>query len=86
VQRFGAELLDGDFECRTRPQRRLLEEHRDVAAGKGGCRWRLGSEATVSLHLPCNVQKALEVRAGQIEHRQVVLRREVEIPKFGTRH
>ena len=67
VQRVGAQFLYRDFEGGTGPQRRLLEEHRDVASRKRGGRRRVTAETAVGLQLPGQVEQAAQIGRGQIE-------------------
>ena len=72
MQRVAAELADGDLERRPRPQRRLLEQQRDVQPGE--CGRRLTSEPAVDLHLRGGRQQAIEIDRRQVENGQEVLR------------
>ena len=85
MQSLGTKLLDGYLESRSRPQRRLFEEHRDVTPGERGRGRCLAPETTVGFHLPGEIQQAHEIRGGQIEDRQEVLRHhDVEVFRSGT--
>ena len=68
-----AELADRDLEGRARAQRRLVEEHRDVAAAQRLGRRRMASERAVGLHLRRELQAALEVGRVEVQDRQEVL-------------
>ena len=71
-----AELAHGDLERRPRAQRRLVEQHRDVAAVERVGRRRLRGRATRSAFTcAASSQAALEIGGVEVEHREEVLRR-----------
>jgi hypothetical protein len=72
-QHVAAELVYRDLERRSRPQRRLFEQHRDVAPGQLARRRRVAAEAAVGLDLRGEVEAALELRRLEAEDGQEVL-------------
>ena len=70
-----AELANADLECRPRAQRRLVEEHRDVASVEHVGRRRVPSQRTIRFQLRGELQAALEVGRIEVEHRQKIFAR-----------
>ena len=70
-----AELANADLERRPRPQRRFLEQHRDVAAAERARGRRLRAERAVRLEARRQLETALEVGGVEIEDREKVLPR-----------
>ena len=69
-----AELADGDLEGRPRAQRRLFEQHRDMAARRApSAVGASAAERPVGLHLRREVETALEVGGVEVEDRQEIL-------------
>ena len=62
-----AELADGDLERRPRAQRRLVEEHRDMASVERFGGRRAAPERPVRLHARGEVQAELEIDGIEIE-------------------
>ena len=73
VDHVPAELANRDLERRARAQRRLLEQHRDVAAAERVGRRRLAPERPVGLQLRGEIEAALEVGRIEVEDRQEIL-------------
>ena len=69
---MAAELADRDLEGRARPQRRLVKQHRDVAAVERVGGRRLAPQRSIRLELRGELQAALEVGGVEVEHRQEV--------------
>ena len=67
-----AELADRDLERRARAQRRLVEQHRDVAAVERVGGRRMPPERAVGLHLRGELQAALEIGGVEVEDREEV--------------
>ena len=63
-----AQLADGDLERRSRPQRRLVEQHRDVAAVERVGGRRVAAERAVRLQLRGELEAALEIGGVEVEH------------------
>ncbi len=72
---MAAELTNGDLEGRPRAQRRLVEQHADVAAVQHVRRRRAASEQAVGLHLRRDLQAALEIDGVEVEDGQEVFAR-----------
>ena len=68
-----AELVHGDLERRARPQRRLVEQQRDVLAGQRLRRRRAASQLALALQARRQLQQVREAGGVEVEHRQVVL-------------
>ena len=73
MQRVAAELTNRDLERRSRSQRRLLEEQRNVQPGKADADGACRPSSPIGLHLRRDAQQALEVDAREVEDRQEVL-------------
>jgi hypothetical protein len=67
-----AQLANGNFESRSRPQRRLVEEQRDMAAAERIRRRRMTAERAVGLQLRGELQTPLQIRRIEIEDGQEV--------------
>ncbi len=72
-QHVAAQLVNGDLEGRARPQRRLLEQHRDMTAAEHVGGRRVAAERPIGLELRREVETALEIGRVEVEHRQEVL-------------
>ena len=70
---LAAELADSDLECRSRAQRRLLEQQCHMTAVQGRGRRRVTAKPPVLLQLRGKAQTSLEVAGIEVEHRQEIL-------------
>src|SRR5204862_1761213 len=73
---MAAELADGDLECRPRAKRRLVEEHRDVAAIECIGGRRMAAERAIGFRFGGEREAALEVGGLEVEDGQEILARE----------
>src|SRR5688500_17254808 len=69
-----AELANGDLERRSRAQRRLLEEQRDVHPGERGRRWRVHAKVSGRLQLGRQRQQTVEIGWTEVDDGKEVLR------------
>ena len=61
------------FEGRSGSKRRFFEQHGDVPAIEGSCRWRLQSQNPVCLQAGAKLQAELEIGGIEIENRKKIL-------------
>jgi hypothetical protein len=68
-----AKLVNRDFERRSGPQRRLLEEQRDLLAGERPRAGRIGAKRSIGFELGGQIEAAFELRRVEIEYGEEVL-------------
>ena len=70
-----AQFSNGDFECRSRSERGLLEEQRHVPRLEGPGGRGLPAQGAVRLDLRRQLETALKIRGVEIEDREKILQR-----------